>query len=234
MDGGDRVGFQHLVDELVVGRDLGEPRVLQLGRHQVREPLTEQIRSARGTEAITRTDLTDLIRLSCNRRCGGSQWVGVRLGCAVRRLVLVPARGGGRVAGSVGVADVPVCRASWPGCGRRIGAGWWGRSASSPLPGSTTSLPGWPTTGRRRRCRGRAGTAGSPGRRRGPGHPGRRADDPALGRPRPQVRPGHRQARRPRPGRRWGRAPSGPGGCGPSRSGCPAGSHRCGRTTPTY
>jgi hypothetical protein len=59
MDGGDRVGFQHLVDQLVVGRDLGEPRVLQLGRDQVREPLTEQIRSARGTEAITRTDLTD-------------------------------------------------------------------------------------------------------------------------------------------------------------------------------
>jgi len=48
MDGGDRVGFQHLVDQLVVGRDLGEPRVLQLGRDQVREPLTEQIRSARG------------------------------------------------------------------------------------------------------------------------------------------------------------------------------------------
>jgi hypothetical protein len=44
MDGGDRVGFQHLVDQLVVGRDLGEPRVLQLGRDQVREPLTEQIR----------------------------------------------------------------------------------------------------------------------------------------------------------------------------------------------
>jgi hypothetical protein len=93
MDGGDRVGFQHLVDQLVVGRDLGEPRVLQLGRDQVREPLTEQIRSARGTEAITRTDLTDLTRLSCDRRCGGSQRVGVRLGCAVRRLVLVPAAG---------------------------------------------------------------------------------------------------------------------------------------------
>ena len=73
MDGGDRVGFQHLVDQLVVGRDLGEPRVLQLGRDQVREPLTEQIRPARGIEAITRTDLTDLTRLSCNRRCGGSQ-----------------------------------------------------------------------------------------------------------------------------------------------------------------
>jgi hypothetical protein len=60
MDGGDCVGFQHLVDQLVVGRDLGEPRVLQFGRAQVREPLTEQIRSARGTEAITGTDLTDL------------------------------------------------------------------------------------------------------------------------------------------------------------------------------
>ena len=46
-----------------------------------------------GVVAITRTDLTDLTRLSCNRRCGGSQWVGVRLGCAVRRPVGVPARG---------------------------------------------------------------------------------------------------------------------------------------------
>src|SRR4029450_12834976 len=123
MDGGDCVGFRHLVDQLVVGRDLGEPRVLQFGRAQVREPLTEQIRSARGTEAITGTDLTDLTGLSCNRRCSGAS--GCRLGCAVRRLVLVPARGGGRAAGSVGVAEVPVRRASWPGCGRRIGAGWW-------------------------------------------------------------------------------------------------------------
>ena len=47
-----------------------------------------------------------------------------RLGCAVRRLVLGPARGGGRAAGSVGVAEMRVRPASWLASGRRSRAGW--------------------------------------------------------------------------------------------------------------
>jgi hypothetical protein len=77
------------------------------------------------TSAITRTDLRDLTR-GCPSN--PSMWRvpgGCRLGCAVRRLVLGPARGWGREAGSVG--PVLVRRAGWLAggwCGR---AGWWGR-----------------------------------------------------------------------------------------------------------
>src|SRR5436309_2376539 len=78
------------------------------------------------TSTITRTDLTDL-RLSLQRRRGGSQWGGCRLGCAVRRLGLVPAVGGGRAAESVGTAAMRVRRASWLALGCRGWAGWWGR-----------------------------------------------------------------------------------------------------------
>jgi transposase-like protein len=52
---------------------------------------------------------------------------GPRLGCAVRRPVVVLARGRGRAAGSVGVAEMRVRRAGWLGSGRRSRAGWWGR-----------------------------------------------------------------------------------------------------------
>jgi helix-turn-helix protein len=52
---------------------------------------------------------------------------GPRLGCAVRRPVVVLARGWGRAAGSVGVAEMRVRRADWLGSGRRSRAGWWGR-----------------------------------------------------------------------------------------------------------
>jgi hypothetical protein len=78
------------------------------------------------TSAITRTDLTDLTTLSLQPSTCRVPVVGSRLGCAVRRLVLVPARGGGRAAaaGSVGVAEMRVRRASWTAGGRRSRAGW--------------------------------------------------------------------------------------------------------------
>jgi hypothetical protein len=53
-------------------------------------------------------------------RRGGFRSVCRRLGWAVRRPVLVPAR----AAGSVAVAEMRVRRASWPACGRRGWAGW--------------------------------------------------------------------------------------------------------------
>jgi hypothetical protein len=79
---------------------------------------------AASRSAITRTDLTDLTRLSLQPSTwripvGGCR----RLGWAVRRPVLVPAR----AARSVAVAEMRVRRASWPACGRRGWAGWWGR-----------------------------------------------------------------------------------------------------------
>jgi hypothetical protein len=43
VDGGDRVGLQHLGDQLMEGRDLGELGVLQLGGDQLREPLTDKL-----------------------------------------------------------------------------------------------------------------------------------------------------------------------------------------------
>src|SRR5215218_6974415 len=54
---------------------------------------------------------------------GSLHWTG----CAVRRLVLGPARGWGRAAESVGTAEIPVRRAGWLVSGRRSRAGWWGR-----------------------------------------------------------------------------------------------------------
>ena len=76
------------------------------------------------TSAITRTDLT--VVPPTVDVAGPSGWVSGRV-CAVRRLVVVPAGGWGRAAGSVGVAEIRARRAGWPGCGRRSRAGWWGR-----------------------------------------------------------------------------------------------------------
>ena len=61
------------------------------------------------TSAITRTDLT--VVPPTVDVAGPSGWVSGRV-CAVRRLVVVPAWGGGRAAGSVVVAEMRVRRAS--------------------------------------------------------------------------------------------------------------------------
>jgi len=79
------------------------------------------------TSAITRTDLTDLTRLSPQASMWRVPVAGRRLGWAVRRLVLGSARAGDRAAGSLAVAEMRVRRASWPACGRRRWAGWWRR-----------------------------------------------------------------------------------------------------------
>jgi hypothetical protein len=50
-----------------------------------------------------------------------------RLGCAVRRPVVVLARGWGRAVESVDVAEMPVRQAGWLASVRRSRAGWWGR-----------------------------------------------------------------------------------------------------------
>jgi hypothetical protein len=76
--------------------------------------------------ARSRAPLSDLTRLSLQPSvdvAGPGGWVCRRLGWAVRRPVLVPAR----AAGWVAVAEMRVRRASWPACGRRGWAGWWGR-----------------------------------------------------------------------------------------------------------
>jgi hypothetical protein len=75
------------------------------------------------TSAITRTDPTDLTRLSLQP----STWWAPVGGC---RLVVRSGRscwGGSRAAGSVGVAEMRVRRANLTACNRRGWAGWWGR-----------------------------------------------------------------------------------------------------------
>jgi hypothetical protein len=52
MDGGDRVGLEHLADQLVERRDHGELGVLQLGRDQLREPLADKLRPAGGAQRL--------------------------------------------------------------------------------------------------------------------------------------------------------------------------------------